>query len=354
MANLLVTGGAGFIGAISCTTGCASTRATALVVLDALTYAGQSRQPRRGRRACQASTSSTATSATAIWWRQLLKQHAIDTIVHFAAESPRRSLDPRPRTTSCAPTSSAPPRCCEARAVWLERRRLREAGPLPPRLDRRGVRLAWAPTGRSRKTTPYAPNSPYAASKAASDHLVRAYHHTYGLPGHHHQLLQQLRTVPVPGEADPADDRERAGGRSRCRSTATARTCGIGCTWRTTAARSIASSSGPSRRDLQRGRAHRAGQPRPGPRPLRADRRGSSPRTHGCASGSRGSPAAAGKPTASLITFVKDRPGHDRRYAIDDAKLARGAGVLPAPVARLGPRAHRGVVSRITSPGGAR
>ena len=37
-------------------------------------------------------------------------------------------------------------------------------------------------TRRSRETTPYAPNSPYSASKAASDHLVRAYHHTYGLP----------------------------------------------------------------------------------------------------------------------------------------------------------------------------
>ena len=43
--------------------------------------------------------------------------------------------------------------------------------------------------------TPYAPNSPYAASKASADHLVRAYFHTYGLPAHHHQLLEQLRAV---------------------------------------------------------------------------------------------------------------------------------------------------------------
>ena len=56
------------------------------------------------------------------------------------------------------------------------------------------------------ETTPYAPNSPYSASKAASDHLVRAYHHTYGLPVADHQLLEQLRPVPVPRKADSADD----------------------------------------------------------------------------------------------------------------------------------------------------
>ena len=63
------------------------------------------------------------------------------------------------------------------------RARDKAALPLPARLDRRGLRLA-----RRRRdpafteTHAYAPNSPYAASKAASDHLVRAYHHTYGLP----------------------------------------------------------------------------------------------------------------------------------------------------------------------------
>ena len=51
------------------------------------------------------------------------------------------------------------------------------------------------------ETTPYAPNSPYSASKAASDHLVRAWHDTYGLPDARHQLLQQLRAVPFPRKA---------------------------------------------------------------------------------------------------------------------------------------------------------
>ena len=63
----------------------------------------------------------------------------------------------------------------------------------------------------SRKTTPYAPHSPYSASKASADHLVRAWRHTYGLPVVCQQLLQQLRAVPFSREADPADDHQRAG-----------------------------------------------------------------------------------------------------------------------------------------------
>ena len=54
--------------------------------------------------------------------------------------------------------------------------------PLPARVDRRGLRHARARAGSFSEETPYAPNSPYAASKAAADHLVRAYFHTYGLP----------------------------------------------------------------------------------------------------------------------------------------------------------------------------
>ena len=91
----------------------------------------------------------------------------------------------------------------------------RDALPLPARLHRRGVRLARRRRRRrSPRATPYAPNSPYSASKAGSDHLVRAYHHTYGLPDAHDQLLEQLRAVPVSREADPADDRQRARGQA--------------------------------------------------------------------------------------------------------------------------------------------
>ena len=68
------------------------------------------------------------------------------------------------------------------------------------------------PDGAFSETTPYAPNSPYAASKAGADHLVRAYHETYRLPGPADQLLEQLRPLPVPGEAHPPHDPQRGRG----------------------------------------------------------------------------------------------------------------------------------------------
>ena len=70
-----------------------------------------------------------------------------------------------------------------ARAYWTCPDKAAQEGiPLPARFHRRGLRLARADDAAFTETTPYAPNSPYSASKAASDHLVRAYHHTYGLP----------------------------------------------------------------------------------------------------------------------------------------------------------------------------
>lgn len=58
------------------------------------------------------------------------------------------------------------------------------------------------------ETTSYAPSSPYSASKASSDHLVRAWQRTYGFTNTYHQLLQQLWPVPLPREVDPSDDFE--------------------------------------------------------------------------------------------------------------------------------------------------
>jgi dTDP-glucose 4,6-dehydratase len=60
--------------------------------------------------------------------------------------------------------------------------------------------------------TPYRPNSPYSASKAGSDHLARAWHHTFGLPVIITNLLKQLRDQAVPGEVDSGHNPEGAGG----------------------------------------------------------------------------------------------------------------------------------------------
>ena len=104
----------------------------------------------------------------------LLREEAIDTIVHFAAESHvDRSIDGPDAfiDTNVVGTHSL---LKAAREVWLGGKGA-VAAPLPPCLDRRGLRLARAPTRRpSPKPPAYAPNSPYSASKAASDHLVRA------------------------------------------------------------------------------------------------------------------------------------------------------------------------------------
>ena len=71
-----------------------------------------------------------------------------------------------------------------------------------------------ATTACSAKTRLMRRNSPYSASKAGSDHLVRAWRHTYGLPVVVDQLLEQLRALSFPGKADSADHPQRAGGQA--------------------------------------------------------------------------------------------------------------------------------------------
>ena len=80
------------------------------------------------------------------------------------------------------------------------------------------------------ETTPYAPNSPYSASKAASDHLVRAYHHTYGLPTLTTNCSNNYGPFQFPGEADPADDRQRARRQAAAGLRRRPATCATGCT----------------------------------------------------------------------------------------------------------------------------
>ena len=180
---ILVTGGAGFIGAISCSTG--SPRAGEPVVnLDKLTYAGNlatspacDGDPRHvfvhGDIGDRGAGRSAARAAPPARDRQLRRRE------------PRRPLDPRPGRVRRRPTSSARFTLLEAARALLGgaagRRSRRRSASCTSRPTRSTARWARRP-GRSRETTPYAPNSPYAASKAASDHLVRAYHHTYGLP----------------------------------------------------------------------------------------------------------------------------------------------------------------------------
>jgi dTDP-glucose 4,6-dehydratase len=165
------------------------------------------------------------------------------------------------------------------------------------------------------ETTAYAPNSPYAASKAASDHLVRAYHHTYGLPtvttncSNNYGPFQfpekliplaisnalQGKPLPVYGDGKQVRDWLYVG--DHCAAIRTVLERGrLGETY------NIGGNAEKMNLDVVR--------------TLCATLDAARPRAHGT--------------YADLITFVKDRPGHDRRYAIDATKIRSELGWTPA------------------------
>ena len=172
------------------------------------------------------------------------------------------------------------------------------------------------PAGCFTETTPYAPNSPYSASKAASDHFVRSYHHTYGLPtlvtncsnnyGPYQfpekliplMILNALEGKPLPVYGDGQNVRDWLYVEDHCRAI---------------------------RRVLAAGRVGEV-----------YNIGGNSERANLgivetiCDTVDRLRPGLKHSPCRSLIAFVQDRPGHDRRYAIDAGKIARELGWQPA------------------------
>jgi dTDP-glucose 4,6-dehydratase len=171
------------------------------------------------------------------------------------------------------------------------------------------------PTGAFTETTPYAPNSPYSASKAASDHLVRAFHHTYGLPvlttncsnnyGPRQfpekliplMILNALRGRPLPIYGDGLNVRDWLYVDDHCRAIETVVAAG------------------------RVGEVYNIG--------------GNCERTNRaiveaiCGLMDELRPELPHRPCRSLVTFVADRPGHDRRYAIDCSKIGRELGWRP-------------------------
>jgi dTDP-glucose 4,6-dehydratase len=185
MQSVLVTGGAGFIGSNFVRYLLNAETEVKVVNLDALTYAGslENLTDLQPQGASERHTFIKGDIGDRNLLVGLLRDHQIDTVVHFAAEThvDRSILDPVAFfQTNVIGTLTL----LEAvRTVWLtgnllphDRIRFHHVstdevyGSLAPREN------AWT------ETAPYAPNSPYSASKAASDHLVRAYGHTYGLP----------------------------------------------------------------------------------------------------------------------------------------------------------------------------
>ncbi|MBB6225853.1 dTDP-glucose 4,6-dehydratase [Polymorphobacter multimanifer] len=320
--SLLVTGGAGFIGANFVHHWQALHPDSIITVLDSLTYAGNPR-------------SLDGTSAELIvadirdqaQVETLLRDRNIDTLVHFAAEShvdrsihgPAAFVD-----TNIIGTMNL---LAAARTVWLA------GSGTPHRFHHVSTDEVYGTLGPSDpafcETTPYAPNSPYAASKAGSDHLVRAWHHTYGLdvttsncsnnygPYQFPEkliplfLINALHGRPLPIYGDGQQVRDWLHVEDHCRGIASVITNGVS------------------------GETYCIGGGAELPNLTVIDTLCAAIDASFAADASLATrfpdaPAASGMPTDSLKTFVADRPGHDRRYAIDCSRARAELGYEPA------------------------
>ncbi|MBL0348159.1 dTDP-glucose 4,6-dehydratase [Candidatus Villigracilis affinis] len=182
MKNVLVTGGAGFIGSNFVRYILEADPQVQIINLDALTYAG-SLENLKDLPNADHHTFVQGDICNRDFVRDLLRQYQIDTIIHFAAEThvDRSILGPEPFIqTNVIGTFTL---LEAARQYW----QVENALPLDQvrfhHVSTDEVYGTLAPDDPAfSETTPYAPNSPYAASKASSDHLVRSYNHTYQLP----------------------------------------------------------------------------------------------------------------------------------------------------------------------------
>ena len=312
--TILVTGGAGFIGS-NFVLDWVATNAEPVVNLDKLTYAGNlANLASLKDNACHVFVRGDIGDGLLI--KNLLSQHRPRALIHFAAEShvDRSIHGPSDFVqTNVVGTFNL---LEQTRAWWQalpgqEKAAFRflhvstdevygSLGPMDPPFS---------------ESTAYAPNSPYSASKAASDHLVRAYHHTYGLPvlttncsnnyGPHQfpeklvplMILNATRAKPLPVYGDGKNIRDWLYVGDHCQAI---------------------------RLVLEQGRVGEV-----------YNIGGSSERANidvvntvcGILDGLQ--PRSTGN-YADLIRHVSDRPGHDRRYAVDTRKISSELGWHPA------------------------
>ena len=206
---ILVTGGAGFIGSNFVLSWIEGSRSP-VINLDLLTYAGNaSNLASLDGDARYELTRGDICDAELVG--RLLRQHQPKAIVHFAAESHVDRSITSPDAFIRTNVQGTFVLLEQAKAYWSG---LDDAG----RANFRFLHVSTdevygtlrADDPAFSETTAYAPNSPYAASKAASDHLARAYFHTYGLPVLTTNCSNNYGPFPVSREADTADDSECA------------------------------------------------------------------------------------------------------------------------------------------------
>jgi dTDP-glucose 4,6-dehydratase len=323
MSRLLVTGGAGFIGANFVHYWLDAHPGERVVVLDALTYAGNlaNLESLRGRPELRFVRGDICDGQLVA---QLLREERLDTLVHFAAESHVDRSIHGPDAFVQTNVVGTHALLKAARTVWLEERR--GARHRFHHVSTDEVYGSLTPHGPAfHEGTPYAPNSPYSASKAASDHLVRAYHYTYGLdvttsncsnnygPFHFPEKLIPLmivnmleaRALPIYGDGRHVRDWLHVS--DHCRAIDLILSHG-----RAGEVYNIGGGEESENLQLTRTLCAIADQAFREDPQLRE-------RYPRC-------PPARGQTSTSLITFVPDRPGHDRRYAIDCAKIGRELG----------------------------
>ena len=322
MKTLLVTGGAGFIGANFVLQAVA--QGQKVVNLDKLTYAGnldtlRSLEGNANHVFVQGDIGDRSLIAG------LLVEHRVDAVVNFAAESHvDRSID--------------------GPSAFIETNVVGTLGLLEATRDyhrqldgtaREAFRFLHVSTdevygslgseGYFTEGNQYAPNSPYSASKAASDHLVRAFHHTYGLPVLTTNCSNNYGPFQFPEKLIPLIIHKALVGEALP-------VYGDGQNIRDWLF--VGDHCSAIRRVLEAGRigeTYNVGG--------NAERKNIDVVRTICDLLDQRRPLADGRSHQSLITFVKDRPGHDRRYAIDASKLKNELGWSPAQTFETGIRA---------------
>lgn len=307
---ILVTGGAGFIGSCFVRRAIANDD-TRIINLDKLTYAGNPDS-------LPDSSNHTLVEGdigNSELVRGLLKTHQPVAVVNFAAESHvDRSID-GPLEFVETNVLGTCKMLEEVRSFYgtLSGKQREQFRFLHVSTDE--VYGSLGDTGLFTETTPYAPNSPYSASKAASDHFVRAYYHTYGLPvlitncsnnyGPYQFpeklipliILNALEGKALPIYGDGLNVRDWLYVEDHCDAIETVLKQGtVGECY------NIGGNNEQTNIDIVRTI---------------------------CATIDRLHPGLPHAPSESLITYVKDRPGHDRRYAIDASKIRDELGWVP-------------------------